>query len=357
MCCLSVLVTVISVPINGVVLLTIIKNKKFHTIFYFIMLNTILSDILIAAILCPLSIWIHTKEIQEKPVDELTQIIFHCGLFTLCMVSVLSITVLSIDRMISLKFPSRYRVMQKKRFVIGLVTVWLLAIGLTPIYFLLEFKVYLPIISVLMVLITAVVMVITYMFYRTQLKKTYIRTQSYREEENSDGSSLSNGGSIMSLSMSLKRKFTRKKKDSTTSIASIQQTNLDQEYQTYQMEKRATNTFFYMMVAFLFCYIPMIGISVAIAMHAGQPNRECFLLEILHECTILLGMLSSVCKITVFLARLTALRKACANLFVTDEEMERRWRKESVPVTTKKLSLKEQFLRRKPDDIQEEVDT
>lgn len=355
-CVLSVLVTIVSVPINLVVFLAIIKNKKFYTIFYYIILSTTTSDLLIAAILCPLSISIHASEIQKQPMSDTIQRIFQCALSTLCMVSVLCITILSIDRMISLKFPARYRAMKNRNFVISLVVVWLLAIGLSPIYFLMEFKLYLLMTSVVIVIIASVMLLVTYRFYRAQLNRTYSRTHSNREEENCDGSISSKRGSMASLPMSLKRKFTRTKKDSTTSFTSLNQTKLDEDYQIYQIEKRATNTFFCVMLSFLLCYIPIVGVSVAIATQIGQQN--CLLLSLLHECTILFSLLSSVCKTTVFLTRLTSLRKSCTSLFITRKNIERKWQQESVPVIMhkKKKSLKEQLLHRKPDDIQEEVD-
>ena len=90
------------------------------------------------------------------------------------MVSVLSITVLSVDRMISLKFSLKYRVMKKQNFVIALIVVWVVAAALSPIYFFLDYSLFLTVISVSAVLVTAGMMLMTYMFYRAQLRLSLI---------------------------------------------------------------------------------------------------------------------------------------------------------------------------------------
>lgn len=416
MCALSALLAIFSIPLNGAVLLAILRNKKFHTNFYLIIANTTVADLLIGTVLCPLSVAIHVREIRHEKVNYTVDTVFHFGLFTLAMVSVLSITVLSVDRMISLKFSSKYRVMKKQNFVIALIGVWLVAASLSPIYFFLDYSLFLTVISISAVLVTAGMMLITYMFYRAQLRRAFIRShynnaneqnvpsdvedemfdhqhhqhQSSRdhtdpctimEDEEEDqgvmmiqkvsdtspssrstnnkdecgGGGCGVGGGrndtltrLQSIPMSVKRKFTNSKslssgstcskKQSVVSMASSSNHKLDEDYQVYLMEKRATNTFFYMMLVFFLCYVPIVAISLSI--HISKGRHECFTVTFLEECIAMLCIVSSVCKTIVFLVRLTALRKACVNLLISEEEMERRWRKESVPMVAKKEEKK-----------------
>ena len=399
MCALSALLAIFSIPLNGAVLLAILRNKKFHTNFYLIIANTTIADLLIGTVLCPLSVAIHVREIRHEKVNYTVDTVFHFGLFTLAMVSVLSITVLSVDRMISLKFSSKYRVMKKQNFVIALIIVWVVAAALSPIYFFLDYSLFLTVISVSAVLVTAGMMLITYMFYRAQLRRAFIRSHlnakeqivpSDVEEESFDNKQswvdhkdpctimeddeeqgvmmiqkASGGGvspsrttnkdecrndtlaRLQSIPMSVKRKFTNSKslssgstcskKQSVVSMASSSNHKLDEDYQVYLMEKRATNTFFFMMLVFFICYVPIVAISLSI--HISKGRHECFIVTFLEECIAMLCIVSSVCKTIVFLVRLTALRKACINLLISEEEMERRWRKESVPVSYTHLTL------------------
>ena len=388
MCALSALLALFSIPLNGAVLLAIGRNKKFHTNFYMIIANTTVADFLIGTILCPLSVVIQVREIQHQEINYTMDTIFHFGLFTLAMVSVLSITVLSVDRMISLKFSSKYRVTKKQNFLVGLVGGWLVAAGLSPIYFFLDYSLFLTVISVSAVLVTAVMMLVTYMFYRVQLRRAFIRSRSNAKEYKTssdvedtlhqtledrhedpctiledDGpgmiqqiasftpSSATNKKEskkntltrVQSIPMSVKRKFTNSKSLSNSSTCSKRQSvvslsgsihKLDEDYQVYLMEKRATNTFFYMMLVFFLCYVPIVAISLSI--HVSKGRHQCFTINLLEECIAMLCIVSSVCKTIVFLVRLTALRKACLNLLISEEEMERRWRKESVPMVPKK---------------------
>jgi len=353
-CTLSVLLTVMSVPLNGVVLVAIVRNKKFHSNFYYIIFNSTAADFLIGAILCPLSIVIHVQEIRHRPMDLNVNTVFHFGLFVLAMVSVLSITVLSVDRMISLKFSTHYRVMRKRNFLATLLAVWIVAAILSPIYFFIEYSLFLMIISVSAVLVTAVMMFITYMLYRAQLRLAFIRSHSSTPKDPNEQKTDETPGAIhrvsdtqitkhTSIPTSIKRKFTRSKKESVASISSAQK--LDEDYQVYLMEKRATNTFFSILLVFFLCYVPVVAISITLYTHRNSYN--CYTSNLLEECIAILCIVSSVCKTIVFLSRLTTLRKACINLFISDEAMERRWQKESVAmVPKKKASLKQRLLRR-----------
>ena len=84
--------------------------------------------------------------------------------------------------MISLKFSSKYRVMKKQNFVIALIVVWVVAAALSPIYFFLDYSLFLTVISVSAVLVTAGMMLMTYMFYRAQLRRAFIRSHLNAKE-------------------------------------------------------------------------------------------------------------------------------------------------------------------------------
>ena len=451
MCILSAILALFSIPLNGAVLLAILRNKKFHTNFYLIIFNTTVADFTIGTILCPLSVAIHVREIRHREVTYAVDTIFHFGLFTLAMVSVLSITVLSVDRMISLKFPSKYRLMQRKNFALSLVSVWFIAAALSPIYFFLDYSLFLTLISVSAVLVTAAMMLVTYWFYRTRLRHAFIRSHSNPKEyiipniddddtadigvvgrgegattnndesnygkvikspssadqrvqrhsqqlphhhhqqqqhqqqnmidlehaisagttgnsptvlrreqtksnapaediekaaDNTTSGNITTFSTLQLIPMSVKRRLINTKSNSKKqSIVSLSSTyKMDEEYQIYLMEKRVTNTFFYMMLVFFLCYIPVVAISLCI--HLAKGKQGCFTSTLLEECIAILCIVSSVCKTVVFLCRLTALRKACVNLLISDEQMEKRWRKESVPMVPKKekASLKENLL-------------
>ena len=369
-CTLSVLLTVMSIPLNGVVLVSIVQNKKFHSIFYYIIFNSTAADFLIGAILCPLSIAIHVQEIRDRPMNEHVNTAFHFGLFVLAMVSVLSITVLSVDRMISLKFSTQYRVMRKRNFLATLLAVWVVAASLSPIYFFIEYSLFLTVISVSAVLVTAAMMFVTYMFYRAQLRRTFIRSHSSAPKDPSDQKTEEGPGAIhhvseieirkhTSIPTSIKRKLRRSKKDSVASISSAQK--MDEDYQVYLMEKRATNTFFCILIVFFLCYVPVVVISITIYTHRN--SYRCYTSNLLEESIAILCIVSSVCKTIVFLCRLTTLRKACLNLFISDEAIERKWQKESIAMVPKKKKkkkktlLKERLLRRQKsmDDENSEV--
>ena len=59
---LSVIIAVISVPINGILILAVISKKRFHHKFYYIMLNTVIADFLQGVIVAPLSADLHRRE-------------------------------------------------------------------------------------------------------------------------------------------------------------------------------------------------------------------------------------------------------------------------------------------------------
>lgn len=339
-CVLSLIAIVTSVPMNGTVLVTVAKNKKFHTNFHSIIFSITLADFLIGVIICPLSVDLHINEAKNNPTSDLKTQVFRFGLIALGTASILSVTVLSIDRIISLKFTQRYREMKKRYFLISLIAVWVFTLLLSPAYLFLSFTLYLVIFSISIVLITAIIMIITYMFYKVNLRRSFNRTYSTDENIQNNESCYSKQDSITSANtnannsknISLVRKISgltmlKNKKMSRVSLTCVNQAKLE-EHQIYQIEKRATNTFFYMTLAFLMCYMPVVGLSIYL--HLCK-QCSCLATQVITEIIIIFIMASAVFKTFIFLVRLTALRKACVNLFISEKELERRWKSESAP--------------------------
>ena len=70
-CVLSSIVTIIATPINVLLLLAIAVNKRFHTNFYFVILNIVVCDLLIALIASPLNADINRQYAANEEASSL----------------------------------------------------------------------------------------------------------------------------------------------------------------------------------------------------------------------------------------------------------------------------------------------
>ena len=196
------------------------------------------------------------------------------------------------------------------------------------------------VVSISLILITAVVMLTTYTLYKLHLRQFLRQTliPDCPQDERIDCIANNSPDGFVEVD--------DPGNQSSTTLESIDEIQRQQNRCNYEMEKRASNTFFYIMLGFLVCYAPISVISLYMEISSPCLPSNCFTFLILGEIVLILIALSSLLNACIILIRLTALRKACAILFVSQKEIEIRWRSESVPTEPKLAALKEKILKR-----------
>ena len=134
---ISLLLSLVTIPGNFLVCLAVYINpyKNLRTPFNCVVVNLAIADLIVGCVTEPISTYVHVKEASGIPLFKLDVKSIHLSYFISCMASVLSISLLALERFLAISFSFRYRLYFKvRRFVAVSVVVWLVAIGLSSVY-------------------------------------------------------------------------------------------------------------------------------------------------------------------------------------------------------------------------------
>jgi len=158
-----------TIPLNTVIIYSLIKErkKKYKSLFYKLLLNIALADLLTGLISDPSAVSFHTKEALRLKLSLLEIYVMHISVFFTDAVALLTLSVLSIDRIIALVFPIKYYKGMKKRTENILVfMVWPIALLLVLPYFKLKFIRQLLVFSSINITVTILSLIVTTITYR-----------------------------------------------------------------------------------------------------------------------------------------------------------------------------------------------
>lgn len=135
----------ITIPGNLLICIAVYIDpyRRLRTPFNAVVVNLAFADLIVGCITEPLSVYLHIKEGlgREITINELRAL--HLSYFISCTASVLSISLLALERYISISYSFKYRLYFKvRRFVFVSILVWLIAIGLSMVYLVYNYVLY-----------------------------------------------------------------------------------------------------------------------------------------------------------------------------------------------------------------------
>ena len=140
---ISVFLALVTVPGNFLVCLAIIKDpfRNLKTPFNYFLLSLAGTDLMVGAILDPVSVAFHIDEALQLNAVDIK--ILHMFYFILSTASILTLAALTMDRYVAVASPVKYKTMvTSKRAIVASVSIWVVALGFSFIYFKLGFIVY-----------------------------------------------------------------------------------------------------------------------------------------------------------------------------------------------------------------------
>lgn len=281
----SFLASCIAVPLNILILVSIIKMYHlFHRTFYLIIANIALADLMSGILVNILSMNFHLKEGLQSPISRLEITSMHYLFFMTNSVSVLSMAFLSIDRLGVLLNPFYfYRLMTRSRTIAVLILTWLISGGLSVIYFKVGYLRYLVVFSLTTVAMTMVIMIATMVLFKRRLAESE-RADASRQSPTPRGSI--DVGVPQGKHKTTLHNFTK-------------------------MDKRVTTTFLWMLVLFIVNYLPCLVITAYLNL---CKTCSCSFVHTMRDVIFLFILASGAFRAINFIARLTLLRETVKSL-------------------------------------------
>ena len=133
----SILITIVASAGNSLVVLAVFlnPNRDMRTPFYCFVANLSIADLIVGLITGSMSTIYHILAVLDTT-KELFKTVLIVAFFVSCTVSLLSLTVLALERYLAIIHPAIYRTqLSPVRAFLVSVLVWILSILLTMIYF------------------------------------------------------------------------------------------------------------------------------------------------------------------------------------------------------------------------------
>jgi len=173
-CTTASVLMLLTIPLNSVIIYSLIKErkKKYKTLFYKLLFNIAMADLLTGLIADSALFSSIFKEALLIEVSVVDIYISHLSLFFTDAVALLTLTLLSIERFLALVSPiGHYGDIKKRTENLLMLSAWLFAMFLVLPYFQLKFIRQLLIFSSINIAITVVALIVTTVTYKQKLSR------------------------------------------------------------------------------------------------------------------------------------------------------------------------------------------
>ncbi|XP_057296494.1 cholecystokinin receptor-like [Hydractinia symbiolongicarpus] len=318
--------------LNALLLLVFIRNKKLlhKSIFYKMLFNIAVADFLTAILTEAVSVSFLTKESLGKHISKEETALLHYTLFSINGVSILTMSLLCIDRIVALLKPLKYRNGLKNwKCYLIISSTWIFGNLLVIPYFKIGYIKYLAVFSYFTVVVTALSLILAAIVYRIYFvpSNASARTASkvkrdLHQYENVDGKD--SGGNLTvqvneSESKAIKSNSMQERSKILDDHKNVEHTNKKMS----SPERRVNKSFITLLVVFLVTYLP--SVIMTTYMNLCQ-NCNCMFIHALRDLTFLSILSSALWRPLNFVLRLKIIRRemkkllGCKNVSVLRDE-------------------------------------
>ena len=214
----TALLTVFTIPLNFLLVFVLIKErhqKRYQSLWYKLLLNIAISDLLTGLVADPNAFNVLLKEALRAPVSTAEVYVMHLSLFLTDAVALCTLTVLSLDRVVAILYPVKhYKGVGAIYSRLLVVSTWVLGVCLVLPYFKLKFIRQLFIFSIINISATVFSLIVTTVTYRHKLKP--------QNSKNDDRKISTTSWKISSNSRKISTNSTSKNTDGMTSSTSTE---------------------------------------------------------------------------------------------------------------------------------------
>lgn len=303
--CIFMLLTI---PLNALIIFVLIKDrnqKRYINLFYKLLLNIAIADLLTGLVAYPSAINVVTREALVVRVSKTARYTAHLSIFFTDAVALCTLTLLSMDRAMAILSPVKhFKGMQLNTRYTLLTFTWLIGICLVLPYFKLKFIRQLVIFTIMNVTITVLSLIATIVMYRLKLKPKINGIHKYdmneitrmpsNHNENNDNKDIEEN-----------RKNNKKTHKNRDQSINIKPPLISKKHE--RIQQRATRTFLIMLCVFVATYLPTVITMIFMNMCT---TCNCLVVHIMRDVSVMSILSSSVLRPLNFIMTLKHLRIA-----------------------------------------------
>lgn len=269
MICSAIFMT-LTVPANALVIIAVLKDpfRDLKKPFTLLILNLAVTDLIVGALVEPLSVYIHSREARGLSINFawLSQTAY----FLCCTASLLSLAALTVDRYLAIARAVWYRAnVRNTRVFFASILVWLLSIVCTSLFFVVGFISYAFVFANIAILATLLIFIFTYAQVFRVLKKQLKNI------------SVMHGGNVTETERAQKRNM--------------------------MWERRVTQAYLIVLAVFLACYVPS---CLMIYLMNMCTSCSCDMIHWFRDMQFILVTINSLLNPYIYAFRLSPLRRA-----------------------------------------------
>jgi len=325
---------IFTIPLNSLIIYALVKEhkkRKEQTLFYMLLLNIIIADLLTGLIADPSAMTFLIREAQQLPVPMVVKYINHLSLFFTDAVALMALTFLSVERVIALVYPIKHfkgMTIAWKKLIVAIT--WPLAFLLVIPYFEFDFITQLMVFSTVNLVVTVVSLLITTAVYYRKLVVAKVRR--YNSEMNTSQSKY----------YSTKGEIGTKKVEAVEAVETVEAVEIVEaprkrdhvlanaiinnkrkhantisklaSPQRIKMQEEATKTFLTMLIVFVVTYCPT---AVTMVYASVCRDCDCRIVHIMRDVSAISILSSSLFRPLNFILTMKNLRLNISKIFKT----------------------------------------
>lgn len=298
----SGLLLISTLVLNLLLVTALLRNKKrLHKyMFYRMLLNISVADLLTAMTSDSISLSFHIKEALRQYILQIEVTLLHCGLFFINGASILTLALICVDRLIALLRPTLYIEGVKRNVGYLMISLtWICSALLCVPYFYVGYIKYLMVFSCGTVIIAFAALMITVITYKQNLRPTLLSSN------------------VSNVSQSEVEKYVLSSNDDCIHkkrLSTIQRPLS----RMISNEEKTTISFIIMLIVFLFTYLP--ATMMTAYMNLCQ-KCNCDAIHVLRDLTYLSILSSAFWRPLNFIMRLNTVRRDILEILVNIKKM------------------------------------
>ena len=292
-----------TIPLNLVLIYVIVKhqNSKSRGFFYKVLLNIAFADLLTGIIADPSSVNFHIKETLRETITLGDTYLKHLSLFITDAIALITMTLLSFDRIVALIYPIKYHNGMKKwkeNMLVGMIypTAILLAVPYFKINFIRQLAVFTTI-NISVAIISLIVTAVIFKRYNKERKYVQNTVSTIPMNTNYNETSVTRSTSTVAIKPNNCKQSVNAPKVS-TSLAKVQ--------------NKVTKTFLIMVCLFIAMYLPTC--VTMLYMNTCGESCDCKVVHVMRDISVLSILSSSVFRPLNFLLTIKQLRRSVVGI-------------------------------------------